>query len=220
MKNALNVFRKFMSYLVRYCRQLNEMEHDPAIEKLYDTNEDVNIKFIGSKTPNIKIGTGTYINGVEIYCWDERIDISIGRYCSIADKITIIAGGEHETKWVSTYPFIPRWKVLELYPLQQPRFKGDIKIGNDVWIANNVVIMSGVTISDGAVVGAGSVVKSDIPSYCIAVGNPARAFSKRFSDEVIVRLNRIKWWDWDRGKISDNLYCFNDIDEFIKKHDI
>jgi acetyltransferase-like isoleucine patch superfamily enzyme len=199
---------------------LNDVEQDNAIENMYESQEEINIRFIGSKKPNLSIGRGTYINGVDLYCWDNRINISIGRYCSIADTITIVAGGEHDIEWVSTYPFIPRWGIEELYYMQKPRFKGDIKIGNDVWISNNVVILSGVSISDGAVIGAGSIVTKDVPPYCIAVGNPAKIARKRFSDEIIDKLLNIKWWDWDKEKIYNSLPYYNDINEFIKRYEI
>src|ERR687885_2263635 len=31
--------------------------------------------------------------------------LAIGRYCSIADKVEILLGGNHRTEWVTTYPF-------------------------------------------------------------------------------------------------------------------
>lgn len=49
-----------------------------------------------------------------------------------------------------------------------------VTIGHNCWIGGNVTILPGVTIGDGVTIGAGSVVVSDIPSYSIAVGNPAR----------------------------------------------
>ena len=38
--------------------------------------------------------------------------------------------------------------------------------------------MKGVTIGEGAIIGANSVVISDIPPYCLALGNPARFISE------------------------------------------
>ena len=49
-----------------------------------------------------------------------------------------------------------------------------IKVGNNVWIGGNVVVLPGVTIGDNVVIGAGSVVNKDIPSNCVAVGNPCK----------------------------------------------
>lgn len=188
-------------------------------EKQFESEEELNIHFIGSKKPILTIGQGTYINGLDLYCWDNRIKIDIGCYCSIADKITILAGGEHDTDWVSTYPFIPRWKIKNLYSKQEPRYKGNIIIGNDVWISNNVVILSGVTIGDGAVIGAGSIIAKDIPPYCIVVGNPAQVIKKRFHDDVIEKLLKIAWWNWDKNVIAERLPLFCDISGFVKKYE-
>lgn len=49
-----------------------------------------------------------------------------------------------------------------------------ITIGNHVWIGGGVQIMPGVTIGDHVTIGAGSVVTKDIPSNCVAVGNPCK----------------------------------------------
>ena len=48
------------------------------------------------------------------------------------------------------------------------------KVGNNVWFGGNVVVLPGVKIGDNSVIGAGSVVTRDIPSNCVAVGNPCR----------------------------------------------
>lgn len=50
----------------------------------------------------------------------------------------------------------------------------EVVIEDGVWIGNNVIILPGVHIGKKAIIGAGSVVTKDIPSYSIAVGNPAR----------------------------------------------
>lgn len=49
-----------------------------------------------------------------------------------------------------------------------------IHIGNNVWITSRCIILEGVTIGDNSVIGAGSVVTNDIPSNCLAAGNPAK----------------------------------------------
>lgn len=53
-----------------------------------------------------------------------------------------------------------------------------ITIGNDVWIGAGVQVLPGVTIGNNVVIGAGSVVNRDIPSDCVAVGNPCRVIKK------------------------------------------
>ena len=49
-----------------------------------------------------------------------------------------------------------------------------IKVGNNVWFGGNVSVMPGVTIGDNVTIGAGSVVTKDIPSNCVAYGNPCK----------------------------------------------
>jgi acetyltransferase-like isoleucine patch superfamily enzyme len=153
--------------------------------------------------------------------WGEGKSLFIGKYCSIADDVLLMLGGNHRLDWVSTYPFnafnqqFPKFKNITGHPAS----KGDIKIGNDVWIGNGVTILSGVTIGDGAVIGAKSVVTKSIPPFAIAVGNPARVVRYRFDSESIEGLLKIKWWDWDEEKINfySELICQPDIKAFVKK---
>ena len=55
-----------------------------------------------------------------------------------------------------------------------------VRICKKAWIGNGTHIMKGVTIGEGAIVGANSVVMSNIPPYCLALGNPAEVFIKNF----------------------------------------
>ena len=83
--------------------------------------------------------------------------------------------------------------------------KGDIVIGNDVWIGYEAVIMAGVTIGDGAVIGARAVVTKDVPPYTIVGGVPAKPIRRRFPEDVISDLLKIRWWDWPEEKIQMNI---------------
>lgn len=53
-----------------------------------------------------------------------------------------------------------------------------VTIGDSVWIGGSATILPGVTIGDNVVIGAGSVVTRDIPSTCVAAGNPARVIKQ------------------------------------------
>lgn len=63
----------------------------------------------------------------------------------------------------------------EIAPNKRPLFsKGPIVIEENVWIGEKAIILPDVTIGRGSIIGANSVVTKNIPSYCIAAGNPAR----------------------------------------------
>jgi chloramphenicol O-acetyltransferase type B len=165
--------------------------------------------------PNSEIGPGTY-GWIHVLGWGEGSKLEIGAYCSISKNVTILLGGEHRMDWITTYPFPTRWPSAAQIT-GHPRSKGNVVIGNDVWIGYGVMILSGVTIGDGAVIGAGSVVASDVASYTIAAGNPARSIRKRFSEDQISRLLTIRWWDWPKEEIEPVLekLCSNDLPAFF-----
>ncbi len=50
-------------------------------------------------------------------------------------------------------------------------------------------------IGDKLIIGTNSVVAKDIPPYAIAVGNPCQVIRKRFDDELIELLLKLRWWD-------------------------
>lgn len=52
--------------------------------------------------------------------------------------------------------------------------KVDTYIGGNCVIGINAIIMPGVVIGDQCVIGSGAVVTRNIPSHCVAVGNPAK----------------------------------------------
>lgn len=59
-----------------------------------------------------------------------------------------------------------------------------------------------IKIGDGAIIGAYSVVTKDVEPYSVVGGNPAKLIKKRFDDELIEILLKVKWWDFEPGKIS------------------
>ncbi len=83
--------------------------------------------------------------------------------------------------------------------------KGDIIIGNDVWIGYEAVIMAEVKIGDGAIVGTRAVVTKDVMPYTVVGGVPAKQIKKRFSDETISQLLKIRLWDRPKERIAKNI---------------
>ncbi|OQB29173.1 MAG: Streptogramin A acetyltransferase [Bacteroidetes bacterium ADurb.Bin174] len=167
------------------------------------------------------IGDYTYGKPIVLH-WGEKANLYIGKFCSIADNVTIFLGGNHRTDWVSTYPF----NVLtDFFPeageiTGHPSTKGDVIIGNDVWIGHGATILSGVKIGDGAVVGAGAVVTKDVLPYEIVAGNPAKHIKMRFNEEQVSKLLDIKWWDWPVDKIKLNVFLLtsSNLENFIENH--
>lgn len=176
------------------------------------------------KNPNIIVGDYTYYDDFENvenfeknvkYHFDFVGDkLIIGKFCMIASDVKFIMNGaNHLTNAVTTYPFAifgQGWgKAME--GKQYPQ-KGDIHIGNDVWIGYNAIIMAGVTIGDGAIIATNATVIKDVAPYSIVGGNPATEIKKRFSKDVIERLLKLKWWDWEIEKITRNVQNLTDVD--------
>ena len=112
-------------------------------------------------------------------------------------------------KSLSTYTFplfYEDWDLQKSDVVTAWDNKGDIVIGNDVWIGYEALIMAGVHIGNGAIIGSRAVVTKDVPPYTIVGGVPARLIRKRFDEEVIQKLEALKWWDWSAEKIQQCLH--------------
>jgi virginiamycin A acetyltransferase len=166
-----------------------------------------------------QIGEWTY-GKPKIISWKEGASLTIGKFCSIAEGVTILLGGEHRVDWITTYPFNFVFKEAEKFE-GHPRTKGGVSIGNDVWIGMDAFILSGVTIGNGAVIAARSVVTRDVPPYSIVAGNPARQVRLRFSESIIEALERIRWWDWPSVEIQSAwpLLLSSEVEAFIAKYE-
>ena len=168
--------------------------------------------------PNIEIGEYTIYNDFVrdprdfeknnvLYHYPVNGDrLKIGKFCSLACGAKFLfTSGNHSMQSLSTYTFpifYEEWGLDAKDIRSAWDNKGDIVIGNDVWIGYEAVILSGVTVGDGAIVGARAVVTKDVPPYTIVAGVPAHPIRKRFDEEVIAKLQALRWWDWDEEKIK------------------
>lgn len=90
------------------------------------------------------------------------------------------------------------------HPVDYPRrnagfeYAYPITVGDNVWIGGGVQVMPGVTIGSNVVIGGGSVVVKNIPSDCVAVGNPCKPIRKITDEDMKtcfdkVWINNFKW---------------------------
>jgi len=182
--------------------------------------ENIVSKFI---EPNCRVQIGAYTYGNPKVVTTHNGKIVIGKFCSIADDVSIV-GDNHSFRKVANFP-LPWWlENIKRIPFQKPnasfgqRKELPIVIGNDVWIGAGAIILPEVKIGDGAIIGAGAVVTHDVPAYAIVVGVPAKILRYQFGQKQIDQLEKIAWWNWNDDKIIKNIGKFyGDVDEFIKE---
>src|ERR1700694_3079477 len=124
--------------------------------------------------PTVQMGAHSYGQPRVIRHEGDSAEVPLGAWCSIAEDVEIMVGGNHRLDWVSTFPMRIIFNLPGALTDGHPATKGDVRIGNDVWIGRGSRILSGVTIGDGAAIGAYSVVSKDVRPYAVAVGVPAR----------------------------------------------
>lgn len=158
-----------------------------------------NVEFINSQ-----IGDYSYVARNSIIH-----NTSIGKFCSIGPNV-VVGYGDHPLHFISTSPvFYCSTTDFDLKPKENLFFgHTKVEIGNDVWIGANVFIKNGLKIGNGSVIGAGSVILKDIEPYSIVVGVPGKMKSKRFSDEIVLKLQELQWWDWSIATIKENFELF------------
>lgn len=192
-------------------------------DKIYPRTGDRETVYLKNviDNPNIQIGDYTIYNDFVhdpreflknnvLYHYPINKDrLIIGKFCSIACGAKFLFNSaNHKMASLSTYTFplfFEEWGLEKENVAQAWDQKGDIIIGNDVWIGYEAVILSGVTIGDGAVIGCRAVVTKDVPPYTIVGGVPAKPIRKRFDEEIIKELQKIKWWDWPEEKIAGKI---------------
>lgn len=170
-----------------------------------------------SSLKETKVGDYTYFAG-----FNDVIYANIGKFTSIATFVRINPGN-HPMDRVTMHHMTYRRVRYGMDSKNDDAFfqwrrSKPVNIGNDVWIGHGATIMAGVTIGDGSVIGAGAVVTKDVNPFEIVAGVPSKLIRKRFPDNVIEKLLKIKWWDWEDEKIRTSFNDFLDMDTFLKKH--
>lgn len=127
------------------------------------------------KVKGYDIGGGTIIESGILWDKVNPKGIHIGKECLIAHGVTIL-----------THDHCKR-----VGPSIVDCFITDTYIGDRCFVAVNATIMPGVHIGNECVIGAGAVVTKDIPSNCIAAGNPAKVIRKGI--KMTKRAEIINW---------------------------
>jgi len=137
---------------------------------------------------NVSIGGALCI--VSGYALEHRPKLIIKDRAEIGPNVLISVGGEVLIEEDARISFNCRIFDNDNHPRQadlraknlpvDPRDVLPVRICRHAWIGNGSHIMKGVTIGEGAVIGANSVVISNIPPYCLAMGNPAEVYFRNY----------------------------------------
>lgn len=171
-----------------------------------------------------KISDNSYFSGEIGYASyigkNAKITGKIGRFCSIADNVTFLTKTHPTEKFVSTHPAFYSLKkqsgftyVEEQIFDEEPKIQGEdysIEIGNDVYIGFGVTIIGPVKIGDGVIIAANSIVTKDIEPYSIVISTN-KVIRKRYSDEEILFLLDLKWWNKDERWLKKYAKYFNSL---------
>ena len=189
------------------------------MRKIYPRTGDMHTVYLNAvvKDPSIEIGDYTIYNDFVsdpllfeqnnvLYHYPINHErLIIGKFCSIACGTKFLFNSaNHTLKSLSTYTFplfYEDWNLEKSNITTAWDNKGDIIIGNDVWIGYEAIIMAGVHVGNGAIIAAHAVVTKDVQPYTIVGGVPARFIRKRFNEEIIQELEKLKWWNWPIEKI-------------------
>ncbi len=129
--------------------------------------------------------------------------LQIGNYCAIGEHVRFITSNHDSDRLSLNYLLQTR-----LTGQRFPSVKNGVKIGHDVWIGDGAMLLPGIVVGHGAIIGAGAVVTKNVEAFTVVAGNPARPIRKRFPPELIDRILRLAWWNWDDEKLRRHAHLF------------
>ena len=132
---------------------------------------------------NLIMGKKTNIDDGAIIM-NTRAKFIMGDYSGAAIGLLVITGNHMSVVGKSHKQIKDIDKDLSKNPKQYDK---DIVVEEDVWLGARVTLLYGSHIKRGAIIGAGSVVRSSIPPYSIAIGNPAKVVGFRFTPDQIIQ---------------------------------
>ena len=129
----------------------------------YGNRSESEIYLDGLRAMGVEIGQGTVAFAPTMTFLDVSRPwlLTIGEHVQITKGVTVLTHGYD-------------WSVLKGVYGEILGSAGKVTIGNNVFLGMNCTVLKGVTIGDNVIIGANSLVNKDIPSNCVAAGNPCR----------------------------------------------
>ena len=185
VKRPLHSFITYCKFCV-YCSEFHSFKTSgiPFVEVSWKNGGDIrlgNHLTLNNGMYNNQIGFGEtpctlYASGADIII-GRNVGMSQCALCAIKANITIgdntILGGGVRVYSSDFHPINYRFRKSNVDNYEKMSSK-PVEIGADCFIGAGSVILKGVSIGDRCVIGAGSVVTGNIPSDCIAAGNPCK----------------------------------------------
>lgn len=171
------IFLEYKQKARKLLKEYNSLAYEQKAEKTailrelfakIGKNVSVGLPFICDYGRNISLGNNVSIN---MNCtFVDCNKITIGNNVLIASNVQLYTA-THPVELIDR--LTPDWDengkeyFCRTYALP-------ITIGDGCWLGGGVIVLPGVTIGSGSVIGAGSVVTKNIPSNCVAAGNPCK----------------------------------------------
>lgn len=186
--NFFNCIDKEITAIIDRARLLSH-QYNLSVDK--NEKEGILNQLLGKVGSNVKIDTPFYCDyGKNIFIGSNVIininctfvdcnKIEIGNNVLIASNVQI---------YTATHPVNVKERLVDKWEENSGQaffrvYALPVKIEDNVWIGGGVIILPGVTIGENSVIGAGSVVTRDVPSNCVAVGNPCRVIKRILENE-------------------------------------
>ena len=122
------------------------------------------------------IGEGTWFFGNVNVDVTRPFLVEIGKNCVLTDGVILLTHGYD-------------WAVLRERYGEMISSSGKVVLGDNVFVGPNSIILKGTKIGNNTIIGAGSIVTHDIPSDCVAAGNPCNVIMSL--DEYYKKRKRV-----------------------------